>query len=110
MGLLLAFSVEQVSRLTGLSNWQLRYWDTTEFFHPAYAQRHRRAYGRVYSFRDVVGLRLIATLRKDYKIPLPQLRELARWFDDNIDEPWSTLRFYVDGKRIRFDDPRYGLR
>ena len=32
-----AFSEEHVSRLTGLSKTQLRYWDQTGFFTPSYS-------------------------------------------------------------------------
>jgi len=39
------------------------YWDDTGFFSPTLIDEHRRrAFGRIYSFRDVVGLRTIALL------------------------------------------------
>ncbi len=110
MAVLLAFSVDQVSKLTGLSHRQIRYWDNTDFFHPTYADEKRRPHGRVYSFRDVVGLRVIAQLRKERGIPFGRLRQLGKWLDENFDEPWAELRFYVVGKNVRFDDPRIGAR
>jgi uncharacterized protein (DUF433 family) len=60
----LAFTAENVCKLTGLSARQLAYWDATDFFSPELLDEHRRrAFGRLYSFRDVVGLRArIATL------------------------------------------------
>ena len=57
---LLGFSADQASRLTGLSSRQLRYWDETEFFSPAFREEIERApWWRVYSFRDIVGLRAL---------------------------------------------------
>ena len=60
-----AFSADHAVRLTGLSMRQLRYWDDTGFFRHRYASEDRRSpYGRVYSFRDIVGLRTLSVLRK----------------------------------------------
>jgi DNA-binding transcriptional MerR regulator len=60
-----AFSEEQVERLTGLNTAQLRYWDRMGFFQPSYAGENRRiAYSRIYSFKDVVGLRTLGLLRR----------------------------------------------
>lgn len=57
-------SAEQVCQLTGLSARQLGYWDQTGFFSPTFVGPSRGAYNRVYSYRDVVGLRAIAVMRK----------------------------------------------
>jgi DNA-binding transcriptional MerR regulator len=67
--LIAAFSEEHVVRLTGLTHGQLRSWDRAGFFQPRYAYEDRHVpYSRVYSFQDVVGLRTIAVLMKEYKI------------------------------------------
>src|SRR5208337_1900419 len=104
-----AFSAHHVVQLTGLSHGQLSYWDRTEFFKPYYAEGNRRSpYSRVYSFRDVVGLRTIAILRKLYKIPLQQLRRIARDLSQYKDAPWSDLILYVLGKEVYFREPDTG--
>lgn len=102
-----AFSAEQVRKLTGLSDHQLRYWDKTGFFSPSYGEANRRRpFSRVYSFRDVVGLRTIATLRSS--LPLQQLRKLGAWLSEHYDTPWSSLRFAVAGEQVFFRDPDDG--
>jgi DNA-binding transcriptional MerR regulator len=64
-----AFTEEQVVRLTALSQRQLRYWDRTGFFRPAFSEENRRvAYNRVYSFKDVCALRMIAARRLFFDI------------------------------------------
>jgi DNA-binding transcriptional MerR regulator len=73
-----AFTAEQVERLTGLTKSQLRYWDRTGFFRPTYVDAGRRVYGRIYSFRDVVGLKTLGILRNANKVPLQHLREVAK--------------------------------
>jgi len=99
-----AFSADQVRTLTGLSDRQLRYWDKTGFFSPSYGEANRRRpFSRVYSFRDVVGLRAIAMLRS--QLPLQQLRRVGAWLAAHYDEPWSSLRFTVAGRDVYFRDP-----
>ncbi|HZS91853.1 MAG TPA: DUF433 domain-containing protein [Chloroflexota bacterium] len=107
-----AFGAEHVTRLTGLTDRQLRYWDQTGFFSPHYAadDGSKRPHYRVYSFPDLVGLRTIALLRKDYHVPLQELRKIGAWLKQHYDSPWSSLRFYVIGRRVYFDDPVTGAR
>ncbi len=101
-----AFSAFHVIRLTGLSLRQLSYWDNTEFFSPYYASENRRSpFSRVYSFEDLVGLRVIAILRNDRKIPLQRLRKIAQELATYHSRPWSGLVLYVVGKDVFFKEP-----
>lgn len=101
-----AFTAEHVCRLTGLSNRQVRYWDETGFFSPTLLDAFkRRAFGRIYSFRDVVGLRTIAILRNKHRVPLQELRRVGAWFRDKHSTPWSSLRFALQGRQVVFIDP-----
>ncbi len=73
-----AYSEYHVERLAGLSRTQLRYWDKTGFFSPRFGMRIDAApYSRVYSFGDVVGLRTLAILRKEHRVSLRHLRQVA---------------------------------
>ncbi len=102
-----AFSIERVGALTGLSVRQLRYWDKTKVYEPELANGSKRqAYSRIYSFRDVVGLRTLAQLRK--RIPLQELRRVGEWLKERYSHPWSSLRFGILGRRIVFGDPKTG--
>jgi uncharacterized protein (DUF433 family) len=107
---LAAFTAEQVCRLTGLSARQLKYWDDTGFFSPTLLDDFkRRAFGRIYSFRDVVGLWAISILRNRYRVPLQELRRVGAWLKERHDEPWSSLRFALKGKTVVFVDPSHGV-
>jgi uncharacterized protein (DUF433 family) len=108
-GVLGIFSAGQVSRLTGLSSKQLRYWDDTEFFRPTYIGRAHTPFNRVYTFQDVVGLRAISIMRKDQQVPLPELRRVGAWLAANRGS-WSGTTFYVGGKRVYWDEQPGGLR
>lgn len=101
-----AFSAEHVARVTGLSMRQLSYWDQTEFFSPQYAFENRRTpYSRIYSFKDVVGLRTISILRNRHKLPLQQLRKAAEELCKYKDTPWSDLVLYVFNNEVHFREP-----
>lgn len=104
---IIAFTAENVCRLTGLSMRQLGYWDTTDFFSPELLDEYRRrAFARIYSFRDVVGLRTISVLRK--KAPLQELRRVGEWLRAHHKTPWSSLKFALIGRRVVFSDPEIG--
>ena len=106
MAELAAFTADHVSRLTKLSARQLSYWDRTGFFRPTLLREHRRlAFGRIYSFRDVVGLRAIAILRNQHGVPLQELRRVGAWLHEKHDTPWSSLEFALQGHKVVFYDP-----
>lgn len=103
---ILAFSAEQASRLTGISKQRLQYWDRTGFFSPQYEDEDTgRPFRRLYSFRDLVGLRVLAELRDKHRVSLQMLRGVDKWLRDHYQTPWSSLTFYVSGRRVFYEDP-----
>lgn len=93
-----AFSVDNVVRLTGLTKSQLQYWDKLEFFPPQYAAENRKSpYSRVYSFRDVIGLRTLSLLRNEHKVSLQKVRNFAEKLANYDTSLWSKARIYVLG-------------
>lgn len=104
-----AFSAEHVQRLTGLSAGQLRRWDSEGFFSPNYAYENRRTpYSRVYSFKDVVGLRVVSVLRHDHRISMQQLRKVAAHLHEHSNTPWADMTLYVLNKEVHFREPQTG--
>jgi uncharacterized protein (DUF433 family) len=104
-----AFNERQVERLTGLSAGQLRYWDRIGFFKPQLAEEGRgSAHSRVYSFKDVVGLRTIALLKGRYGVSTQELQRVAEKLTQYSDAPWSELTFYVWNRKVQFDEPETG--
>jgi len=105
-----AFSEEQVEQLTGLTKAQLRYWDRTGFFAPKYAEEdRRRAYSRLYSFKDIVALRTISVLRNQHDVPLQHLRKVAEKLSDLKDDLWIKTKLYVLNRKVIFHEPGTGL-
>ncbi|MGH7907567.1 MAG: DUF433 domain-containing protein [Candidatus Binataceae bacterium] len=103
------FSAKQVCRLAKISDTQLRYWYKTNVFRPQILDGDHGPFRRVYSFRDVVGLRTISTLRKTYSADLRDLREVEKRLKNTPDADWSNVVFYIgqDG-HIYFKEPGTG--
>jgi uncharacterized protein (DUF433 family) len=103
---LTAFSEDHVVRLTGLSRWQLREWDKLEFFAPHYAYEDRKQpYSRIYSFADVVGLRTISVLMKQYHVSFQQLKKVATELVKRGYKHWAELKLYVVKGQVHFQHP-----
>ena len=105
-----AFSEEQAARLSGVSLNQLRRWDADGFFCPSYSDVKGVPFGRIYSFRDIVSLRVLNDLRNEKRISLAHLRDVSRELSHLGDEKWTATTLYVLGRRVVFDDPRTKLR
>ena len=106
-----AFSEEDASRISGVSRAQLRDWDRRGFFEASYAAENRRSpYARIYSFRDLVALRVLGALRNDYGVSLQHLRKVAQKLEGLGSDKWTATTLYVLGKRVVFDDPQTNSR
>ena len=104
-----AFTADQVVRLTRLSMGQLAYWDKLGFFQPQYAAEDRKTpYSRIYSFKDVVGLRTLSILKSKYKCSLPHLQTVAKELASYSKAPWAEITLYVLKKRVQFKEPETG--
>jgi uncharacterized protein (DUF433 family) len=101
-----AFSEDDVERLTGITTRQLRYWDRTRFFVPSLADEdRRRVYSRVYTFRDVMCLKILNTIRNESKISLQHLREVKDKLQHLGDDMWAKTTLYLLNRRIVFLNP-----
>lgn len=94
-------SADQVQRLTGLSQRQLTYWDETGFFAPSHVAEPGERFGRVYSFEDLVGLRVIALMRAH--VPLQELRRVGSWLSTHRGS-WGGQTFWIAGRRVYWED------
>lgn len=97
-----AFTEEDAARLTGLSVRQLRHWDRTKFFAPSLANENRSlSYARLYSFKDLVALRVLDELRNESRVSMQHLREVK----DKLlalGENWASTTLYVLKKKVVF--------
>ncbi|MEL6573998.1 MAG: DUF433 domain-containing protein [Pseudomonadota bacterium] len=102
-----AFSEDDASRLSGVTKSQLKLWDSNGLLNASYAQKNRRQpYSRVYSFRDLVSLRVLNLLRNEHKVSAQHLKKVAEKLAHLGDAKWTKTTLYVLGKRVVFDDPK----
>lgn len=102
-----AFSEEDASKLSGVSRSQLRHWHRTNLLTASMGpQEAAGSYQRIYSFVDLVALRVLNVLRNKYSVSLQHLREVADKLAHDGPEKWTKTTLYVLGKRVVFDDPR----
>ena len=108
-GIVSAFTEDQTARLTGISVRRLRAWDRSGLFSPELGEADRRGpFARIYSFRDVAALRVLATLTETHKISLHHLREVAARLCALDPHAWTRTTLYVLHRKVVFTDPEHG--
>jgi predicted RNase H-like HicB family nuclease len=96
------FNSKAVSKITGLSFRQIDYWDSTHFIKPSVSEATGYGSVRLYSFNDLIQLRVAKTLM-DKGISLQKIRKAITYLKKNmseIEKPLSELRFLTDGETI----------
>jgi DNA-binding transcriptional MerR regulator len=104
------FSADTARRLTGVSYRQLDYWDRTGLVRPSVRGAAGKGTRRVYSFQDVVELRVVSRMLAS-GVSLPAVRKAVRYLEGNFEDvarPLAQLTLVADGPRIlvRTEDPR----
>ena len=92
-----AFSEEQVSTLTGLSRSQLRAWNRKGFIRPEFkvVGGGTRPYTYIYSFKDLLKLRVLNQLRNVHSVPMRELERIERALEQLGDDKWTKQRLWV---------------
>jgi DNA-binding transcriptional MerR regulator len=104
-----AFTEGQVVRLTGVSQRQLRYWATDKFFVPSIKMEDEElAELRLYSFHDLLCLKIISSIRNESKVSFPELRKAKERLSHLGKDTWAKTTLYVHRKKIVFDNPATG--
>jgi uncharacterized protein (DUF433 family) len=104
-----AFPQRLVSSITGLSKRQLEYWDTIGVVSPSIA-RYVPWLPRLYSFQDVLKLKVAAKMRDHKMLPGQIKRKMAELEERGFDDPLLTLRFVADpnGREVFYLHPNAG--
>jgi uncharacterized protein (DUF433 family) len=102
-----AFSEDQVARLTDLSKAQLRAWNRRSFIRPEYKAGHnpRHPFTYIYSFKDLLKLRVLNQLRNVYNVPMRELIRVERELAHLGDDKWTSQRLWVLNRRVVFEEP-----
>ena len=95
------FSVAQVERLTGIGSKTLHFWDRSHFLSPSIVQAHGTGSRRIYSFQDLVALRVAAQLR-EAGISLQSLRKVVAALRElrGLDQPLAETYLVTNGHDV----------
>ena len=93
------FSADVARRVVGISYRQLDYWDKTGLLRPSIRAARGKGSRRVYSFEDLVELRVIAGLLA-VGVSLRKAARYVRHHFANLVRPLSRLALVVLGKSI----------
>jgi DNA-binding transcriptional MerR regulator len=96
------FTAQQASRYTGCTAHQLRYWDRIGLVRPSVQPTGGRpGVRRLYSFRDLVGLKVIRSLLEN-GMSLQRVRRAIEYLRKKagLEEHLSDVKLVTDGKSI----------
>lgn len=97
-----AFTAEQASRLTNCTHHQLRYWDRVGLVKPSVQQSGGRpGVRRLYSFRDLVALRVVKSLL-DNGMSLQRVRRAWDYLrrEGEMENHLAKVKLVTDGQSI----------
>src|SRR3972149_5435440 len=96
------FNSKMVSRIVGVSLRQIQYWDERGFIRPSVKHAEGRGTKRLYSFSDLVQLKVVKDLT-DYGLSLQKIRRclhyLKRYFPETV-PPLNSLKYLTDGDKL----------
>lgn len=97
-----AFTAQEACKLTGCTHHQLRYWDRVSLVHPTVqGTGGRPGIRRLYSFRDLVALRVVKSLL-DNGMSLQRVRRAWDYLRRNgrMDDHLASVSLVTDGSTI----------
>lgn len=96
------FNTKSVAHILGLTTRQIGYWDTTNLIKPSIREAAGSGSVRLYSFTDLIQLKVAKTL-KDAGVSVQKMRRSLNYLKKNmpdLDKPLANLKFLTDGKTI----------
>ena len=96
------FDSKTVSRIVGVSLRQIQYWDEQGFIRPSVKTAEGRGTKRLYSFSDLVQLKVVKDLA-DHGLSLQKIRRCLRHLRDSFPDqtqPLQSLRYLTDGDKL----------
>ncbi|HWP59078.1 MAG TPA: MerR family transcriptional regulator [Candidatus Acidoferrales bacterium] len=97
-----AFDSKSASRIAGVSLRQIQYWDERGFIRPSVKVAEGRGTRRLYSFSDLVRLRVVKDL-SDHGVSLSKIRRSVAFLRRSFSaapSPAESLRYLTDGEKI----------
>jgi DNA-binding transcriptional MerR regulator len=97
-----AYDSKMASRLVGVSLRQIQYWDERGFVRPSVKPAQGRGTKRLYSFHDLVCLKVAKDLSA-HGMSLKKMRRCLRplkHYAARVEPPLDSLKFVTDGEKL----------
>jgi len=98
----LSFNTKTACKIVGVSLRQIQHWDETGLVKPSVKEAAGRGTIRLYSYTDLIQLKVVKTLR-DHRISLQKIRRSLEYLQSHFPEikkPFLELKFLTDGETI----------
>src|SRR3982751_6572883 len=92
------FSGTKAATIVGITYRQLDYWARTDLIRPSLADASGSGSRRLYSYRDLLELKVIKTLL-DAGIKLESVRTAFEYLRDQLGEDVASAQLVIDGSR-----------
>ncbi|MFP5298144.1 MAG: MerR family transcriptional regulator [Actinomycetota bacterium] len=89
----------QACKIVGITYRQLDYWTRTELITPTLQPAHGSGTQRLYSFNDLLQLKLIKSLI-EAGASLQKVRSAIEYLRDHITDDWSKVTIVADGDGV----------
>ena len=97
-----AYDSKMASRIVGVSLRQIQYWDERGFVRPSVKAAQGRGTKRLYSFHDLVCLKVVKDLAY-HGISLQKIRRCLqplRQYAAKAEQPLDSLKYVTDGEKL----------
>jgi DNA-binding transcriptional MerR regulator len=97
-----AYDSKMASRIVGVSLRQIQYWDERGFVRPSVKPAQGRGTKRLYSFHDLVCLKVVKDLTY-HGISLQKIRRCLqplRQYAAKAEQPLDSLKYVTDGEKL----------
>ena len=98
----LSFNTKMACKIVGISLRQVQYWDETGLVKPSVREAAGRGTIRLYSYTDLIQLKVVKTLR-DHRISLQKIGRSLEYLQSHFPEikkPLLELKFLTDGETV----------
>jgi DNA-binding transcriptional MerR regulator len=98
----LNFNTKMACKIIGVSPRQIQHWDETELVKPSIREAAGKGTVRLYSYTDLIQLKVVKTLR-DHRISLQKIRRSLEYLQSHFPEikkPFLELKFLTDGETL----------
>jgi uncharacterized protein (DUF433 family)/DNA-binding transcriptional MerR regulator len=100
-------TVDKAARLSGLTTQQINRWVRQGTMTPRYDDDSGwLGVKRMYSFRDLVTLRILSKLNKEYGVAARELSRANAFLQERYEVPWESVTFYVLNHHLFFQEPK----